>query len=1544
MGNNTIAGFRLSAQQERLWSLQSGPETCRAQCAVLVEGPVQSVRLQQAVQKVVSRHEILRTVFQKQSGMRNPFQVIRDSSEVVWKTVEVRGSSEIALTDTIKDLCRKQADFDLEKGPTLHVQLATLSSEKHTLLLDLPALCADVRSLHNLVAEIGGAYAASGQCNDVSDEVMQYADVVEWQNALLEGEDTKAGRDFWRDYFRKIDFATLSRSLPFELTPEQHAFEREVVEKPLDFEQVSRIDALCSPYDVSPEDLLFACFNVMLWRITGHLNIVVGCEFDGRKYEELQDALGLFAKYPPLQAHIEPELPFSKFLVQIQNSTSEARKWQESFTWDQMENSSDRSGTLLPFTFAYSELPAKQTYGDVEFSIVRQDVCGDGFTLKLSALRSASGLTLEFEYDRARLQPAWVEGWAGYFCTLLAAAVDHPEMAISRLPLLSPAEQRQLLVEWNQTAAAYPQDRCLHELFEAQAARTPERPALRFEEQELSYRELNEQTNQLAHYLRRLGVGPDSLVGLCLERSAEMMVALLAILKAGGAYVPLNADNPKPRLSQQLSGARVLITQQKLLPQMPEFAGTTLSVDRDQSLWATEPRSNPQVRSTPENLVYVIYTSGSTGVPKGVAVRHRNLVNYTHFIQQRLELGKYPEGLHFATVSTLGADLGNTCIYPALIAGGCLHVISYSVSTDSQRFATYTRQYPIDVLKIVPSHLQALLDSAEARQVLPRKYLILGGETLSPQLVEKIQNLDASCEILNHYGPTETTVGSLTLRLKEFDQKEFPISSIPIGRPMANTQIYILDAHQQAVPVGVGGELYIAGAGVAAGYLNQAERTAERFLPNPFVDNAQARMYRTGDLARYLPDGNVEFLGRADDQVKIRGFRVELGEIESVLRKHPAVKQAVVLTQPDPRGDQRLLAYVVGHRDSQTSADQLRALVKEQLPDYMVPAAIVLLAKLPLTPNGKIDRQALPAPEQAPINTYIPPRTPTEEVLANIWAQVLRLDRVGAHDDFFQIGGHSLLATQVISRLHRTLQVDLSLRTLFEYPTVAKLAQQIENARAGNEGLLAPPITRVSRDQELPLSYAQQRLWVLDQIEPNNPLYNIARALRIVGPLNVEALEKSLNEIIRRHESQRTTFSVSDAKPIQVIARALIIHLPVRDLTSLSDARGEIEASRIAGEEAQTPFDLAQGPLVRATLLKVAANEHVLLLTMHHIVSDAWSAGVFLQELSELYEAFSAGKPSPLPELAIQYADYSAWQRQWFQGEVLDKQLAYWREQLRGAPPVIQLPADRPRPSVQSFQGAYESVSLPENLLEPLKKLGQEEGVTLFMTLLAGFQALLSRHSGQEQIVIGTDLANRGSIETEKLIGFFINLLPLRTNLSGNPPFRELLGRVREVALGAYAHQDMPFDKLVEELQPDRSLSHNPLVQALFVMQNIPRPKRELAGLTLSAFEIPITRSKFDLAVFMVENDGRLIGNWLYSTDLFDRATILRMAGHFAALLQSAVAQPDSRLSALEILSEDEKLQRGSQTKERKQSQLKKLITVEPKAVTLSLADKNGKE
>jgi amino acid adenylation domain-containing protein len=1036
-----------------------------------------------------------------------------------------------------------------------------------------------------------------------------------------------------------------------------------------------------------------------------------------------------------------------------------------------------------------------------------------------------------------------------------------------------------------------------------------------------------------------------------------LMVGLVGILKAGGAYVPLNPDNPKSRLEQQLSGVQVLVTQSSWREKFPEFAGTVVCLDGDRiagtgkadTRVSAQPATNPAPLARPENLVYVIYTSGSTGVPKGVQIEHRNLVNYARFMGERLGLQSDAEGLQFATVSTLSADLGNTCIYPALISGGTVHLVSYEEATDVARLGRYVEQHAIDVLKIVPSHLAALLSSAEGGKVLPRKYLITGGEALSQRLLDRIAELQAGCEVINHYGPTETTVGSLTLRLQEHRGRKWDAPAIAIGRPIANTRVYILDPKLQPVPVGVVGELYLGGAGVGRGYRNQPQMTAERFLKDPFVHEPKARLYRTGDLARYLEDGNVEFLGRADDQVKVRGFRIELGEIESALAAHPGVKHAVVLAREDPEtGEKRLVGYVVLHREPPTTVEALRQHLGGQLPEYMVPSALVILDKLPLNANGKVDRQALPSPEaagQAQPRPYLAPRTPVEEVVANIWAEVLRLPQVGAEDNFFALGGHSLLATQVVSRIRRVLGVEFPLRMMFEAPTVEKLAERIEVARRSEEGLQAPPpISAAARDSDLPLSFAQQRLWFLDQLQPNNPVYNIPRAIRIRGRLNVQALEQSLNEIVRRHESQRTVFKSVRGQPVQIVLPACPIQLPVVDLSSVPDSERTSEAKRLAVAEAKRPFDLAKGPLLRITLLRLSDDDHVLLLNTHHIVSDAWSAAVMIEEIGVLYEAFAAHRPSPLPEPAIQYADFAAWQRQWLQGEVLQKQLAYWRTALEGAPAVLELPTDRPRPEGRTFRGDYELVAIPRDLIEQLKAFSRKEDTTLFMTLMTAFQALLSRYSGQEHIIVGTDLAGRTSVDTERLIGFFISVLPIHGDLSGDPRFREFLKKMRNVALGAYAHQDLPLDKIVEELQPERSMSHNPLVQVLFVMQNTPRAEKKFADLTFHAFEVGVAHSKFDLAVFMVEQRDGILGSWLYSRDLFDAPTIRRMAGHYENMLRSIVAQPDARISALEFQSEAEKQEQAQQAEDRKNSQRKKIFKVQPKAVSLPEAYSTTKE
>ncbi len=1495
----TLAGFKLSPQQERLWIQQTGnPEPFSAQCEVLLEGPLNEAALRSALREAVARHESLRTVFERQSGFTIPFQVIQP------------------------------VEADAAK---LYFNLETLGPDRHALSISLPALCADRRSLENLVKEIGQAYSGTQE----NAEAMQYLDVVEWQRELLAGEDSKPGRDFWRVHFQKLDLASSNSVLVSFETGDGKVFSPAAAVRTVEGAARSRIATYCTGRGITEADFVLACWQIFLWRMTDRSGIATACEFDGRKYAELDDAIGLFSKYLPLQFDIEPEMRFDAFADQVKDNVAEAAKWQDAFAWANVElPANSDAGPLFSTAFDYAPLMGTRAFGGTSFHVAKLDSCTEQFELKLSARGGPDALELAFRYDASHLASETVEQWSGYFIALMTAAAETPATPVGRLPLLDESTRRKLLTEWNQTAAAFP-NACLHELFQTQATLTPDRAALRFEERELTYRELNEKSNRLAHALIRGGLPHGALVGLCLERGAEMIVALLAIFKAGGAYVPLLADQPKPRLAQQLAGVAALVTEEKFLDRLPGFTGETICLDRDS--WREQPATDPALNSHPADLAYVIYTSGSTGTPKGVAVRHSNLVNYAWFIKGLLKLDSEAEGLQFATVSTLAADLGNTCIYPSLISGGCLHVIAHDTATDSGRLRDYAAKHPYDVLKIVPSHLAALLDSDGGGEVLPRKYLLLGGEAFSRQLLGKISALHPACEILNHYGPTETTVGSLTLALKTYHPEKL-VPTLPIGGPIANTSVYVLDARQQPVPPGVAGELYIAGAGVTAGYLNQPELTDERFLPDPFVGTADRKMYRTGDVVRYLPEGQVEFLGRADDQVKIRGYRVELGEVETILSAHEGVKQAVVVAGLDERGERgekRLIAYVTAHREQTLKLDELRAWLKEQLPDHMVPAAMMVLPRLPLTANGKVDRRNLPEPpeEQAHGKEYAAPQSPTEALIAGLWGEILRRDAVGLDDNFFDIGGHSLLATQVVSRMRRSLEIDIQLRAMFDAPTVRQMAAIVDRARREGDSPLPPPLVRVPRDRPLPLSFVQQRLWVIDRLQPGNPVYNIPRILRMKGSLNLDALQKALHEIVRRHESQRTVFPASGGEPVQVITDTLPAPVTLEDLSGLPEEEREAEARRLAGEEARRPFDLINGPLARHRLLRLAPDDHIFLLTVHHIISDGWSAGIFFQELSALYEAFTRGKPSPLPALAIQCADYAVWQRQWLRGEVLTKLVAWWREHLKGAPPVLELPADRPRSEKLSYQGASEIVPFSPELASTLNAFSRKEDVTLFITLLAGFQALLSRLTNQEQIVVGTDVANRTAVEVEPLIGCFINVLALHTDLSGNPTFRELLGRVRKVALGAWAHQDIPFDKLVEELQPERSSSRNPIVQVLFVMQNIPAPKREMAGLELVSFPMPVKYSKFDLAVFMTEREGKLSGYWVYSSDLFDRATILRFAGQFERLLTNAAAAPDTRISDLEMFSEEEKERLIAEKKMRKGLQRQGLMSVQPKPV-----------
>jgi amino acid adenylation domain-containing protein len=1021
MPQSTTAGFQLSPQQKHLWLAGADESAFNSTIAVALDGAINAQALKDALRKVIARHEALRTTFGRRPGMRVPLQVVRGALAPAWTESDLRpipaGQQKAKLEQVFTDELRSA--FDLSNGPIVRVKLLGIAEKQYVLVISAPALCADALSLQNVVREIADNYAGQS----TADEVFQYADFSAWQNELLqaeeEEEDAKSAKRFWSDLFAN---ASVHR-LPFEkqatgaFTPTSVAVE--------------------IPAQIAGKDAAFfaACWHILQWKLTGQTAITVSHVSNGRNHEEVAASVGLFAKPLPIPYEFDSTRSFTAVMQDLQGIHRRAYEQQDYLVLGDSAES--------PAAFVAETVPAKSTVAGVDFSILSQTAETLRPRIQLRVVTSAGSSKLELQFDARCFSPATAQRIAGQFSVLLKSGGEEPSAPIAELEILDSAERQRVVVEFNKTAVEYAGAKCFHHLFEEQAARTPNQPSLRFGETVLTYAELNTRANQVAYLLRASGVKPDTAVGLCLERSAEMMIGVLGILKAGGAYVPLIPDNPKDRLAHQLfeTKAPVLLTEKKFLATLPQFSGKTICFDQDHATLAAQTGTNPEHVNAPENTAYVIYTSGSTGVPKGVAVSHANLVNYSNFICDRLKART--EALNFATVSTLGADLGNTAVFPALISGGCLHVISYETAMAGNLFAEYARKYPIDVLKITPSHLGSVLASPEGANMLPRKFLVLGGEAASWDLVSKVRAAQ-KCSVINHYGPTEATVGCCTFGVSENNVSEWEPKTVPVGKPIANDSVYILDSLLRPVPVGVPGELCVAGAGIAKGYLNQPQQTAERFVKDPFSSDANARMYRTGDLARFLPDGNIEFLGRVDQQVKIRGFRVEPAEIENVLKQHQTVQQALVLPVADKSGDKRLVAYVVSAKKPGASTDDLRTFLGNKLPDYMVPSAIVQIDALPLTKNGKVDVAALPSPETvATEESHVAPRNPAEQQLVEIWREVLHIENFGVQDNFFELGGHSLLATQVISRVRSAFHVQLPLRSLFDAPTVAGLATEI---------------------------------------------------------------------------------------------------------------------------------------------------------------------------------------------------------------------------------------------------------------------------------------------------------------------------------------------------------------------------------------------------------------------------------------------------------------------------------------------------------------------
>ncbi|MEA2694107.1 MAG: hypothetical protein QOJ16_3494 [Acidobacteriota bacterium] len=1495
-----VQGLRLSPQQRRLWAIQGESPHFRSRAAVFVSGELTPEALLEAWTGVVARHEILRTTFQRAPGIKWPVQVIAEETSV-----------EVA---------------------SLPVCLTSLSPREHVLLVDLPALSADRAAIESLLRDLCSSCALDGEGTA---EPLQYGDLSQWLNDLLEEDETKPGRAYWE----KLDLAAMANPrLPGARRPARGAgFTPRSLGMRIASEVTARIDAWSAAHEVPRPAFLLAAWCVLLGRLTSQPELVVGVGSDGRKYAELAGAVGLLARFLPLSCRFQVGDRFGEVARRIEEARREALLWQEAFDLDP-----DEPGGRWPFGFEYDEAAPPYRAGRLSFSIVRLSVCLEAFVARLVCVRDGEDLLAELHYDASVLDPGEAQRLAERFQTLLASAAANPEAEVSDLDILGGAE-RDLLTALGDTGVPYPEGSTVYDLFAVAVAREPWRVAIARGETELTYGDLDARAGRLARRLRALGVGPESRVGICLERSPEMVVALLAVLRAGGAYVPLDPAYPRERLGFMIedAGLAVLLTREALAANLPTGRARVLCLDGEMDGEGEE--AVLESGAGPENLAYVIYTSGSTGRPKGVMVPHRGVVHYLSWCLRAYGLAA---GETVPVHSSLSFDLTVTALLAPLVAGARVELLPESAGVEALA-AAFRRGSRLGLVKLTPAHLQALEQLIPKTEAAGRcRALVVGGESLLAEHLAFWRAQAPGTRLINEYGPTETVVGCCTYEIPPGGAPRTESGGVPIGRAIQNTRLHLLDARLRPVPLGVAGEIYVGGAGVARGYLGQPERTAAVFVPAPWSERPGGRLYRTGDLARHLPAGDLEFLGRRDDQVKVRGYRIELGEIESALLRHPEIAEAAVLAREDEPGDRRLVAYVVGRAGEAPAPGELLRHLGQRLPDSMLPAAFVPLPALPWTANGKVDRRALPAPEReaAAAGGHVAPRNPAEEVLAGIWAAVLGRERIGIHDDFFALGGHSLLASQVVARVREAFAVELPLRALFEARTLAGLAARLapgDLARAA-----VPPLVPVPRDGGLPLSFAQQRLWFLDQWEPGDPSYNVPAAVRLEGELDAAALGRALAEIVRRHEVLRTTFEAVEGEPRQVIREEMAIPLPRIDLSclpALPEGIREETLERLAREEAWTPFDLARGPHLRARLFGLGPGDHLLTLTLHHIVSDGGSTAVLIHEIRSLYGAFAAGLPSPLPELKVQYADFAAWQRRWLAGEVMERQLAYWRRRLAGLPALV-LPADRlPGPSGRHRGSARERFSIPEDLRRPLRGLAQREGSTLAMAILAVFQVVLHQASGQADFAVGLDIANRDHPDLEPLVGFFLNQLVLRLDLSGDPGFRELLGRVRHAMLAAYENRDLPFDLLVAELTPERERSRAPLFEVKVAYQSAPLLPGGMPGLAVTPLELAGGEPKFALTLFLDDTGERVEGALEYDAARFRPGTIIRWVEGFMEVLRRILAEPDVSLRELSArLAEMDREQRSREGDRLAESGLRRLAKLKEASARANAVEMGG--
>ncbi|NNB93012.1 non-ribosomal peptide synthase/polyketide synthase [Corallococcus exiguus] len=1468
--------------------------------------PLDVPALKQAWDAVVASEAVFRTRFVWE-GLEQPLQVVSPKGELPWRELDWRNVPAAEQPARLESFLREDQErgFDLGRAPLARLTIIRMAEEDWHCVWSFHHLLLDGWSVGVLLRRLLGSYeaAARGQVLRL-EPAPAFRDYIAW----LGQKDTASSEQWWR---KALAGFTAPTPLPGAKPVPAGAAVAEGGERVLKLpaSATASLQSFARRHELTVSTLAQAAWALVLSRYSGEEDVLFGVTVSGRPPElpGVEEMVGLFIHSLPARVQVESGTEVVPWLQKLQAQQVELRQ-HEHCPLVQLQSWSDvpRGTPLFESLFVFENYPLDAALTERASGVSITDVRmreRPHYPLVLAVVPGTE-LRLQLAFDTARHDEATAARLLEHVRLALEGLASGEARRPRDISFLQEQERQQVLVAWNDTRAPYPRDTPLHVLFSRQAERTPDATALVLGDEHLTYRQLDSLSNQLACHLRSLGVRHGSPVALCLERSFELIVSLLAILKAGGAYVPFDASEPRERLALMLQdvGAHLLLTQPRFADSLSPLFSSCFVLGPDWrarlASWQDSSLDVPGLGG--DSLAYVMFTSGTTGRPKGVCIPHRAVA--------RLVLGtsfmRFGPQEVFLQLAPVAFDASTLELWGSLLHGARL-VLPPPHALSLEEVAGLLRRHGVSALFLTTAlFAQMVQHHGEALGGVPQ--VLAGGEAMPmARAREHLLRMRPGTRFLHVYGPTENTTFSTSQPLAPATAVG---ASLPIGGPISNSTAYVLDPALHPVPVGMPGELYVGGEGLAWGYLHRADLTAERFIPNPFSTEPGARLYRTGDKVRWLADGTLDFLGRTDFQVKLRGFRIEPGEVEAALRQLPGVRDAIVRVHEDVPGDKRLVAYVVP--GTPLTAAGLRAALPEHLPEYMVPTAFVLLESLPLNANGKVDRKALPAPDASAVARAPsrPPSTDTERQLAALWADVLKLDTVGAEDDFFALGGHSLLATQVISRVRATFGMELPLSELFAAPTVAALAERVEALRQRGAPS-APPLVPVPRTWPLPLSFAQQRLWFLDQLQPGSAFYNVPGVVWLEGELDLRAFEQGLTALVDRHEVLRTTFPRHGDVPVQVIHPTVPPPLPLIDLTHLAPEEREREARRLALEEAQRPFDLTNGPVVRVRLLRLERTRHALLVTLHHIVSDGWSVGVMVRELAALYRAFISGQPAPLPPLPVQYADFAAWQRQWLQGEVLQSQLDFWRQQLADMPAALELPTDRPRPAIQSFRGASLPVSLPRPLSDSVQALAWQEGATPFMVLLASFQLLLSRDSGQDDIVVGSPIANRNRAETEGLIGFFVNSLVLRARIDARASFRALLRQVKQSTLAAYEHQDVPFEKLVEQLQPGRDQSRSPLFQVIFALQNTPMGAMELSGLRLRLQELAAATAKFDLDYSLTETAEGLTGTIGYSTDLFDAATISRMMEHHRVLLESLCAEPDAPLDTLSHLTRAERQQ-----------------------------------